>query len=102
MGLKIGSRLKSVTCSTEVVVVRSTSDAVDLRCGGHAVVAMDETSSAGQPLDPAFAEGTAVGKRYVDAEGRFELLCTHAGEGTLSVAGEPLLLKDAKPLPASD
>jgi hypothetical protein len=29
-------------------------------------------------------------------------LATKAGAGSLSVAGEPLPLKDAKPLPSSD
>ena len=31
-----------------------------------------------------------------------ELLCTKAGEGSLSLDGAPLPLKEAKPLPSSD
>jgi hypothetical protein len=42
-----------------------------------------------------------MGKRYVDATGA-EVLVTKAGVGTLTLASTPLVLKDAKPLPASD
>ncbi|KLL95143.1 hypothetical protein NJ76_29595 [Rhodococcus sp. IITR03] len=45
---------------------------------------------------------TALGKRYTDAEGTVELLCTTPGTGALAVDGVPLSLKTAKPLPASD
>ena len=48
------------------------------------------------------ASGTEVGKRYVDEETGTELLCTRAGSGSLSMDGRPLMLKGAKPLPASD
>lgn len=100
--LKIGSRLKSVVCDTEVVVVRSTSDDVDLRCGGHPMMGVEERVPEGATLDPTNAEGSALGKRYVDAGGRFELLCSKAGDGSLSAGGEALRHKDTKPLPASD
>ena len=33
--------------------------------------------------DPAHAQGSLIGKRYVDAEERYELLCTKGGEGSL-------------------
>ena len=46
--------------------------------------------------------GAGMGKRFVDSSGAVELLCTKAGEGVPAVAGEVLVLKDAKPLPASD
>ena len=46
--------------------------------------------------------GTALGKRYVDASESLEVLCTKAGEGSLSLGDEPMVLKEAKPLPASD
>ena len=42
-----------------------------------------------------------MGKRYVD-DGGAEVLVTKAGAGTLSVGEAPLMLKEAKPLPASD
>jgi hypothetical protein len=53
-------------------------------------------------LEPAFAQGTQIGKRYVDAAGTLELLCVKHGQGSLSIGGVALQLKDAKPLPASD
>jgi hypothetical protein len=48
-----------------------------------------------------FSEGTAMGKRYVDESGA-EVLVTKAGAGSLSIGNTPLVLKEAKPLPASD
>ena len=43
-----------------------------------------------------------MGKRYSNDELGLEVLCTKAGEGSISV-GETLLdVKGAKPLPASD
>jgi hypothetical protein len=51
--------------------------------------------------DPAFADGSTMGKRYID-EGGAEVLVTKAGAGSLSVGATPLALKEAKPLPASD
>jgi hypothetical protein len=43
-----------------------------------------------------------MGKRYVDADSVYELLCVKPGKGSLSVDGVALGIKDAKPLPASD
>ena len=43
-----------------------------------------------------------LGKRYADDEAGIELLCTQAGQGALFLNGEPLRLKEAKPLPSSD
>ncbi|WP_207400324.1 hypothetical protein, partial [Actinomadura fibrosa] len=51
---------------------------------------------------PGTGPGTVVGKRYVDAAGTLELLCTAAGTGELTCDGVPMTLKTAKPLPASD
>jgi hypothetical protein len=42
-----------------------------------------------------------MGKRYVDDAGA-EVLVTKAGTGTLSIGTVPLVIKEAKPLPASD
>jgi hypothetical protein len=52
-------------------------------------------------LDPAFADGSVMGKRYVDETGA-EVLVTKAGGGTLAIGQTALSLKEAKPLPASD
>jgi hypothetical protein len=42
-----------------------------------------------------------MGKRYVDENGA-EVLVTKPGAGACSVGHTPLLLKEPKPLPASD
>jgi hypothetical protein len=96
--MKPGKKLKSAACDTEVMVVRG-SDVV-LECGGVPMV--DERPAEKAALNPAFAEGTKIGKRYTDAAGGIELLCTKAGQGSLSIAGVALQPKDAKPLPSSD
>jgi hypothetical protein len=98
MDMKPGTKLKSAMCDTEVMVIRSGEGTI--ACGG---AAMGETKAdaIGTP-DAAFAAGTLMGKRYVDAAGTFELLCVKPGKGSLSVDGVALSIKDAKPLPASD
>ena len=99
--LKAGSRLRSAVDATEVVVVKVDPATVDLRCGGHAMVDISDHPSD-QQLDPAWADGTSLGKRYGSDELGLEVLCTKAGEGSLSIGDEPLLTKASKPLPASD
>jgi hypothetical protein len=99
---KAGSRLRSVTCETEVVVVRGAGDEIDLRCGGQAMVPIEEAAgSVGAPVAP-FDEGTIVGKRYVSEDESLELLCTKPGAGSLSLGDVALSVKGAKPLPSSD
>lgn len=97
--IKNGTRLQSQVCDTQVIVVRAADSLDDLRCGGAAMVAID-ADRAGE-LNPGFAEGAVMGKRYVDEAGA-EVLVTKAGAGTLSVGETALSLKEAKPLPASD
>jgi hypothetical protein len=100
--VKPGTRLRSVVCTTEVVVVRAAGEAVDLRCGGHALVRSNEPVPADVEVDAGFAGGTMLGKRYIDAETTLELLCTKAGAGSLSIGEVRMQLSGAKPLPASD
>jgi hypothetical protein len=96
--IKPGIKLKSAVCDTEVMVIRASNVVVE--CGG---VPMAEDRPADRPaLDPAFAAGTKIGKRYVNGAGSVELLCVKAGKGSLSIGGEALKTKDSKPLPASD
>jgi hypothetical protein len=102
MDLKPGTRLTSGVCGTEVIVVRAPSSEVDLRCGGRSMVAKGGAAEADAPLDAQHSSGTELGKRYADAATGLEVLCTKAGEGSLSLGDEPLPLKDAKPLPSSD
>jgi hypothetical protein len=99
--MRVGSRWKSTVDSTEVMVIRGPATDVDLRCGGHPMVVSGTEAEAAE-LDPAYADGTQVGKRYVDEEIGLELLCSKAGHGSLAVGDRSLLLKDAKPLPTSD
>lgn len=102
MELKPGLRLESATCDTQVVVVRAPKkDAeVDVRCGGQP---MRELGTGGERLTvDGEGEPTLLGKRYAHEELGLELLCTQGGQGSLSVGGEPLLVKGAKPLPSSD
>ncbi len=102
--MKPGSKLKSAVCDTEVMVIRGTADAV-VECGGVAMAEQapgERRAAERRPVDPKFAQGTRIGKRYVDADGRIEVLCVKAGQGSLSIAGIALTVKDAKPLPSSD
>ena len=99
--VKTGTRLQSQVCDTQVIVVRSSDSLDDLRAGGVPMIPLDAEKSADAQLDPAFAGGTVMGKRYVDEAGA-ELLVTKAGAGSLSIGTTPLEQKTAKPLPASD
>jgi hypothetical protein len=96
--MKPGTKLKSAVCDTEVMVIRGTDAVVE--CGGAPMV--EQTPAERRPLNPAFAQGTRIGKRYVDSDGKLELLCVKPGQGSLTVAGVALQIKDAKPLPSSD
>jgi hypothetical protein len=58
--------------------------------------------SEGLTLDPSFAAGSLIGKRFADSESGLELLVTKAGEGSLARDGITIPLKEAKPLPSSD
>jgi hypothetical protein len=99
--LKSGTRLQSQVCDTQVIVVKASDELDDLCCGGAPMVPLDAEIDSVATLDPQFATNSVMGKRYVDATGA-EVLVTKAGVGTLTVASTPLVLKDAKPLPASD
>lgn len=96
--MKPGTKLKSAVCDTEVMIIKSKGGKIE--CGGSAM-AEGKPESAG-PLSPDHAQGTLMGKRYVDPSGDYELLCTKPGKGSLAVDGVALSTKDAKPLPASD
>ena len=98
---KPGSRWQGVVGGGEFVLVRPPKGDGELTCGGAPLVAHG-TSSGDTIAAPAGGEGTAVGKRYSEADSSIELLCTKAGGGDLAFAGRPLVRKDAKPLPASD
>jgi hypothetical protein len=100
--LKPGTRLRSAVCTTEVMVIAAPKQDVALTCGGAALLELSAQPPAGAALDPGAAGGTQLGKRYVDAAGALELLCTKPGQGSLAVDGAALTIKGAKPLPSSD
>lgn len=81
------------------MVISAPDEELDLMCGGNA---MNEDGSGGGSVDPNHAEGTAIGKRYVNEDGSLEVLCVKAGEGSLSLGDTPLAVKDAKKLPKTD
>jgi len=98
MQLKAGTKLHSSACDTDVMVIKGSGD-VNLTCGGaEMTVARGETLE----LDAAFAQGTAMGKRYQNEDGSIELLCIKPGKGSLAIDGVPLTIKATKALPSSD
>ena len=104
MGIEVqpGKRYRSAVCDAEVVVVKAPGGAVDLRAGGHPVVALDDERPAGRSAQPGFEGELLVGKRYTDEDGTIEVLCSKAGASALSIGDTLLARKDAKPLPSSD
>ncbi len=102
MDLKPGSRWKSAVCDAQLVVVRPPSSAGELQCGGEAVLPIDDAATPSGAVSPDFAEGVAIGKRYVDEDSGLEILGAKAGKGSLAFDGKALAVKGAKPLPASD
>ena len=99
--LKSGTRLQSQVCDTQVIVVRSAESLDDLHAGGAPMVPVGTPTSAQTLLNPEFASGSVIGKRYIDDRGG-EVLVTKPGAGTLSIGDTPMTIKTAAPLPASD
>jgi len=98
--LRPGDQLASTVCGTRVVVVRAPAQGRPLiACGGSP---MTPAASAPPAAPGGSAAVTLIGKRYVDAAGTLELLCTASGPGELTCDGAPMTRKAAKPLPASD
>ncbi|MCW2914464.1 MAG: Uncharacterized protein JWN52_2532 [Actinomycetia bacterium] len=98
-GITVGTRLRSASCGTEVMVIHAPADPVELTCGGRPMSEDAEvTAASGEPADG----GTLLGKRYVDDTTGLEVLCTRPGAGVLSVDGRHLTIKAPKTLPASD
>jgi hypothetical protein len=100
MELTPGMKLRSGACEAQFIVVRAATGDVDLRCGGAPLLTGDAAGDA--TLDPELSGGSLLGKRYADEDLGLELLCTKAGDGSLTLGGSPLVLKSAKPLPSSD
>jgi hypothetical protein len=102
MDLKPGSRWRSGVCDSEVVIVKPPKSEASLECGGQPMTALTASKPEGVSLSPDHAGGSQVGKRYADEETGLEVLCSKAGQGSLSIDGRPIPMKDAKKLPSSD
>ena len=102
MELKPGSRWKSAACNAEVIVVRPPKHPVVLECGGAPMMEMAAAKPEGLTVSPAHAKGVLIGKRYFDEAAGIEVLGSKAGTGSLSIDGQPLSIKEPKPLPSSD
>jgi hypothetical protein len=103
MNLTVGMRLRSTVCATEIVVVRTPAEPVEITCGGAPMVpAEGDAPAPGGSPSPDAAAGTLLGKRYADEDTGLEVLCTKPGDGSLGVDGRALPEKAAKPLPSSD
>lgn len=98
--LSTGQRLKSGVCTTEIMVISAPQEELDLTCGGAPMTSNGEKQNTA--VDPDHAEGTTIGKRYVNADGKLEVLCVKPGDGSLGVNGDSLKLKDSKKLPKTD
>lgn len=101
MQLRPGLRLESAACDAQVVVVKAPAGSdLDLRCGGASmreIGASGERRTISQTGEPA-----QLGKRYEHEAAGLEVLCTRGGDGALTLGETALLIKGAKPLPASD
>ena len=71
--LKAGSRMRSAVCDTEVMVIATPDAEVDLSCGGAPMLDIGGDAPGGD-IDPEAAEGTQIGKRYVNEACDLELL----------------------------
>ncbi len=96
---RAGTRLHSVTCTTEVIVTKGGSGV--LTCGGKPMTAEDVHANGARPGQPE-EDRTLLGKRYRSPDGAFEALCVRQGTGALELDGVPLELVKPRTLPASD
>ena len=100
--LKAGTRIRSAVCATEVMVIAAPGGDVAVSCGGTIMVPSADSPAEGGSVDSSYADGSLLGKRYVNEAGDLELLCVKPGDGSLAIGDEKLVLKEAKPLPSSD
>lgn len=100
--LKAGGRFKSAVCDTQVMVVKAPAGEFELNCGGADMIGPKDEAPAGAQISEAHSGGCLIGKRYVNADETLELLCTKGGQGSLSLDGTALEVKQAKQLPSSD
>lgn len=101
MIMKPGTRVFSAVCDGEFIVVKAPVTDVDLTIGGAPAVT-DAGERTGGSVDSGHDGGTLVGKRYGDAAGTLELLCTKAGKGSVAADGVVLAPHEPKLIPSSD
>jgi hypothetical protein len=97
LSLKTGTRLVTPTSACEVLIVRAPSTAEVLTCAGGEL-----TPGGVSGDDTATGPTVVLGKRYADEPSGLEVLCVKAGSGPVRIADRELVLRAAKPLPASD
>lgn len=97
MSRKPGTRLVTSTSACEVLVIRAPTTDEALTCAGGE---MTVGGTAGD--DGGGAAAVQLGKRYADEISGLEVLCVKPGAGPLRIADRELVLRAAKPLPASD
>lgn len=104
MDLKPGTRLRSLVCATEVIVIRGPGDEeAELTCGGETMSPATDSPAGLRPVAAGQDGGTVLGKRYTQEKSdSLEVLVTRAGSGTLAYGGAPLVIKSARVLPSSD
>jgi hypothetical protein len=100
--LAAGSRWRSAIDGAEIIVIKAPGESVRLDCGGHPMRRIDAGDGPEAVIDPDFAGGIQLGKRFVHEETGLAVLCTKPGAGSLSISGQVLALKAAKALPSSD
>jgi hypothetical protein len=105
--LRAGTRLRSTTSTTVVLVTRGDSGV--LTCGGQPMVPAEDIqappASPGHDLSSQPADDTGetiLGKRYHSPDGTLQVLCIQQGAGTLAINGTALELIKPKLLPSSD
>lgn len=102
VNLKPGMRLKSAMSDVQVMVVKGNpAQAVNLCCGGVAMLDVDEDLDRDSAAANIGGE-TLMGKRYTSPDQSVELLCTKGGPGALSIDGDDMIFREARELPSSD
>jgi hypothetical protein len=97
MSLKPGTRLRAAPSTCEVLVIRTSSTGEVLTCAGGE---MRPNVTPGERT--AIASPVLLGKRYADECSGLEVLCVRPGSGPLCIGDRELVVRTAKPLPASD
>jgi hypothetical protein len=100
--LRPGLQLVSAVSQASIVILRAPKDDVEVRCGGVAMLGVERLGPETDAPVNGGDDGPVLGKRYALESLNLECLCTRAGPGALTANGEPLTLKEVKPLPSSD